>query len=578
MNKKYTILLIILLFLLTACREPSLSKEDIKGQEAKNINKGYGDLKGFFEGEKISSVFKHSFENNDLAIVSVEEKEKENELVNYFIIMGDEKDNIKKYKIPDNSSLSYMGVEEVKDGYILVLQSEDENKIFIRTFLALSGEDIKAISIDSWLRENSDENVHLDNNEIYFSKSDIYDFYDGPIAVPMRIDVDGKRGYSIVVSYYDEDSKTDKAYKIFLCDEDSESYLIRNYYFKDLYRSKNIDYFDEDLNPNMFQDDLVINKIIENIDKLDSKYWKIPLPSNYMIISYDTGDLNSDGEKDYSITVEHLPGYSSYDRQTYVLISDGDKEFKVIKDNNNLAFGAAEGGVFGDPFTGVSIDEGSLSIRNYGGSSDRWAYEYKFSFLDSKLQLVESREIYHSSHTGCGTETVNDYLKSNSEVYSYSYEEEYDDLLLSSESIDNTSEIYFDEISLDESYKFYYSDREREPLPDLYRIPYGQVYWNGNLRKSSEEILDYVAKTMYPDLIKTDFSYPEDILSNYSSLLSHEIARHYYKSSDKKLWYDGIDMFEDDMIIFRVLYKDKEKNIKREISVYVDDDGNIIKK
>lgn len=364
---------------------------------------------------------------------------------------------------------------------------------------------------------------------------------------------------------------------MYLCSKDSESFLIRDY-FKNFYRVKDIDFYDSvDVNEEIFNDEILMSILTENMDMLRTKAWRLPLPKDYLVISSDSGDMNGDGFDDHAVVLEKLPGFSCLERKIYVFLSKGEDDFTVLKDANHLVLGANEGGVFEDPFLGLDIEEGVLSVGNYGGSSDRWGFEYFFKFLEGRLQMVESDYISHSTHSGSEIEIANDYINGISKLKSYSFQEEFDGLLIASSSIEPKESLYFDTVFSNDQCIFEAYGGDAEYFPSLYGIVYGQPYWNGELKHTSEEILDYAAAYLNFQGEKTQYSYPNEILEVYSKLMSYEMPKYFYENDTKILWYDGIVPWcGEDRVIHRVYLCDKESNQRKSLTLYTDEDGYIV--
>ena len=118
-------------------------------------------------------------------------------------------------------------------------------------------------------------------------------------------------------------------------------------------------------------------------------------------IALETGDLNADGRKDFVlVTSPRVPEGSTYDeagdgaRQTMILIREASGGLTMAARNDDVVMCKNCGGVFGDPFAGVSIKGTRFTVSNYGGSNDRWAYDYTFDYSrrDKTWQLVRVEE------------------------------------------------------------------------------------------------------------------------------------------------------------------------------------------
>jgi hypothetical protein len=118
-------------------------------------------------------------------------------------------------------------------------------------------------------------------------------------------------------------------------------------------------------------------------------------------IACETGDLNADGRKDFVLVLSKIvPEGSTYDeagdaeRPTIILIRDAAGTLAEAARNDRVALCKNCGGVFGDPFAGVTVRGTRFTVANYGGSNDRWSYEYTFDYShrDRNWQLVRVEE------------------------------------------------------------------------------------------------------------------------------------------------------------------------------------------
>lgn len=102
------------------------------------------------------------------------------------------------------------------------------------------------------------------------------------------------------------------------------------------------------------------------------------------------GDLNNDGINDIAIVIEETKKSLDIAPKRALLISFGDKNnaYTLSTIAENAILKADEGGVWGDPLEGISVDRGSLLISFYGGSNWRWYRTYRFRFQDNDWYLI----------------------------------------------------------------------------------------------------------------------------------------------------------------------------------------------
>lgn len=88
-----------------------------------------------------------------------------------------------------------------------------------------------------------------------------------------------------------------------------------------------------------------------------------------------------------------------------VIVHENQKRLLVIKhkedadclitNNKNAVMQEDEGGVYGDPFDGMSIENNQLVLRFYGGSASwRWIRKFNFSIVDEDI-ILSKYMFYH---------------------------------------------------------------------------------------------------------------------------------------------------------------------------------------
>lgn len=131
------------------------------------------------------------------------------------------------------------------------------------------------------------------------------------------------------------------------------------------------------------------------------------IPSGYVALNAESGDLNLDSipdailvikkpdEKDTSDVVDHPTK-----RPLLVLIGEGNNKYKLAARNDDVVLCVDCGGVFGDPFEGISIKNGVFSVEHYGGSAWRWTKIITFKYTAKDKNWILSRvgsDSYHAS-------------------------------------------------------------------------------------------------------------------------------------------------------------------------------------
>jgi hypothetical protein len=147
-----------------------------------------------------------------------------------------------------------------------------------------------------------------------------------------------------------------------------------------------------------------------------SKELKAFVIKGYEVLGAAEGDVNGDGRKDAVLVLKQAGEDSlSYElaetasRPLLLLTRDAGGRLKQAVRNDDLVLCAQCGGVFGDPWEGISISKGQIMINFYGGSNWRWSIQYVFAWQATAKDwlLVQERNIsYHTSDPDKAKEEV----------------------------------------------------------------------------------------------------------------------------------------------------------------------------
>ena len=109
---------------------------------------------------------------------------------------------------------------------------------------------------------------------------------------------------------------------------------------------------------------------------------------NTSVLAVERGDLDRDGDADVVLVLE--PTDPEQPRPLLVLVRDAKGTLKLAKRSAKAVACRTCGGVMGDPFQGVHVENGRFTIEHYGGSSWRWSASYTFAWSrrDRSWQLV----------------------------------------------------------------------------------------------------------------------------------------------------------------------------------------------
>jgi hypothetical protein len=145
-----------------------------------------------------------------------------------------------------------------------------------------------------------------------------------------------------------------------------------------------------------------------------------PVPSlnGYQVFDSAYADLNLDGYTDL-LVIYSQPGEDTIQepwpvkRPLIIYLGSADGKVKESLRTDNAVLCAQCGGVFGDPYAGVTLQPGYIELNMYGGSSWRWSVNTIFRYDTSKNDwffIQEIKESFHVSEPDKIERTVRDSL------------------------------------------------------------------------------------------------------------------------------------------------------------------------
>ena len=126
--------------------------------------------------------------------------------------------------------------------------------------------------------------------------------------------------------------------------------------------------------------------------------------NGYEMMDYIKGDLNADKRPD-AILILKVKGEDtltgdSLKRPFILLLRQPNGKLKFATRNDDMVLCRQCGGVFGDPYAGTKIKHNGFTLNFYGGSSWRWAYEYRFNYNASKKNWMLTGERQDNYQSG----------------------------------------------------------------------------------------------------------------------------------------------------------------------------------
>ncbi len=287
----------------------------------------------------------------------------------------------------------------------------------------------------------------------------------------------------------------------------------------------------------------VIEYLVNNAEKLAAEYQPdspglpepIRITDTCSILDYAAGKLGSDSYDDLTVIIEDSGNTDaetgSASRRLLVLTKRGQDKYGIVNYNPGFILGAEEGGVFGDPYNGISIKNNTLSIVHYGGSNYRWGYVHEFAYEDGMLKLVRFTEDDEFTGTGNGTKAVYDFRDSNLKQYAEYLEGSSEKLIY--ECAISKSDYLFNDFRIEDINT---AKNTARFLPDLGAYD----YLNGTAVRTQtppDKVLDIIKEAWFNDFNKVEFSWTEETRRNYAGVCFFEPAGYYYEKGDNTLYY-----------------------------------------
>jgi hypothetical protein len=139
------------------------------------------------------------------------------------------------------------------------------------------------------------------------------------------------------------------------------------------------------------------------------------IPQNWKAIDTVYGDLNHDAQNDMALILEfiqpvtELRAYGDADTEIIkefqkprilAIYFKQKKKFAIALQNNNFILRANEGGTYGDPYDGLTIDSNTLQLTFRGGSNWRWKLDYQFRYTQHNWILINATNLYFHDASG----------------------------------------------------------------------------------------------------------------------------------------------------------------------------------
>lgn len=308
----------------------------------------------------------------------------------------------------------------------------------------------------------------------------------------------------------------------------------------------------------------------------------IDIPKYVLIRTLCKGDIGADGVEEVALVMElYVPGEEENDffdidgqRVLFLYRQKEDGTYEYWKENNRVVEGKYNGGVLGDPFAGMKIKEGELCVYIYGGSSDRWGYDYYFNMRGGELVLERYVWINQCTHNNNMAQGTVYYEEGREETYAYPLSDSENAILIGEETFEPFFNTFEEAGSYGDDYpEFHFQGY----MPEISRLDfdgtmgYHASTWTIQPTQTADEVFDEIKDTYYPELYRVEAGYSEEIIANKTELLGYEFPTYYYEDAN------GNRLYYRQMYLSRVWNKESEACIVHKIWYEAYEDGKHMK-
>jgi hypothetical protein len=115
---------------------------------------------------------------------------------------------------------------------------------------------------------------------------------------------------------------------------------------------------------------------------------EVKVPEGFKVLAEVKGDLDSDGVEEL-VVVYDTPKKTEMgtERQLHIFQKDNNN-WKPWMQNSTVVLPSLHGGAMGDPFEEVQVENGSIVVKHFGGSREKWHYTHRYRFQNSDWSLI----------------------------------------------------------------------------------------------------------------------------------------------------------------------------------------------
>lgn len=139
----------------------------------------------------------------------------------------------------------------------------------------------------------------------------------------------------------------------------------------------------------------------------------IPSPTGLTNIKEAKGDLDGDKEEELVIVYDtKRDGDLGTEREIHIFKNKAGK-WNLLHKSIGAVISSRGGGMMGDPFEDLVIENQTIVIRHFGGSREKWYYTHRYRFQNDNWYLIGATLVFSSP---CESSSTYDFNLSTSKV------------------------------------------------------------------------------------------------------------------------------------------------------------------